>query len=261
MDPLPREAWQLMDEEEDEQEIEQKQHPLLVKILIVAAIVITVLILFRIKTSVVTIDVTGCKHYSKEQICSLAGVNVGMSRFSVNEKTIKERLSSERYLVFDEVTLNDGNLVLRVHERVCRARFQIGSVYYLMDEEGMVLEKLDANSTGSAYPIVGGLHVRSARVGNVIVPSLTNQLSAYQDVMLELIEQNFLSQVSELNLTSVSSIYLTLRTGYTVQLGDPDDVRAKIGTLRAVLPNLQSMRVQGGVIDVTIPGNAVYSPN
>ena len=44
------------------------------------------------------------------------------------------------------------------------------------------------------------------------------------------------------------------------ELGTAKELMAKIGTLRAVISALQADGLMNGYIDVTIPGEAIYSP-
>ena len=63
-----------------------------------------------------------------------------------------------------------------------------------------------------------------------------------------------------MNLADPDSLYLVTRSGYTVHLGDDTQLRAKIGTVRAVIAKLQEMGKYGGVIEASVPAVATYTP-
>ena len=48
--------------------------------------------------------------------------------------------------------------------------------------------------------------------------------------------------------------------GYTVHLGNTENLRAKIGTVRAVEEELQRMGHKDGVIEASVPAVATYTP-
>ena len=66
--------------------------------------------------------------------------------------------------------------------------------------------------------------------------------------------------VEEINLTNMDSIYLLSKNGYTANIGTTEDLRAKIGTVRAVTAELKRRGLSGGTIDATVPGQATYRP-
>ena len=81
-----------------------------------------------------------------------------------------------------------------------------------------------------------------------------------QSVLEELDAQGVLFQMSELNLSSLESIYLVTLDGYTANIGNAEELRAKIGTVRAVAEELRRRGLGGGMIEATVPGQASYRP-
>ena len=73
--------------------------------------------------------------------------------------------------------------------------------------------------------------------------------------------QGFGHEVLDVNLSEVTQIYLTTRDGFSVHLGDGKYLRAKIGTVRAVLQRLKQNGITGGVIEATVPGEVTYRPD
>ena len=87
------------------------------------------------------------------------------------------------------------------------------------------------------------------------------QMDAYELLMEEIFLQGFSDQVSELNLSNPDSLYLITTDGYTAHLGDMTEMRAKIGTVRAVVAKLREMGKEGGVIEASVPAVATYTPS
>lgn len=207
------------------------------------------------------IAVVGNQSISWEEVVSAAGLRGGIGYFSLDESKIKAGIDANRYLVFERMEKQfPDSLTLYVRERVPCANVQVMGVMYLLDEEGIVLERLGGTQPEGEYITVTGFQAKDVRVGNRIVPGAAAQLEIYQNLIEEITLQGFTDQVSELNLSDPDSLYLVTVDGYTAHLGDGSDLRAKLGTLRAVVAKLREMGKYGGVIEASVPAVATYTP-
>ena len=66
--------------------------------------------------------------------------------------------------------------------------------------------------------------------------------------------------MAELNLSSLESIYIVTLDGFTANIGSAEELRAKIGTVRAVVRELRNREKKGGMIEATVPVQASYRP-
>lgn len=216
--------------------------------------------LFRIR-NIVVVSNTIMSDARKQEVIAAGGLEEGMSYFSVSEKRVRETMEQNRYLVCSKVEkFLPGTVTLYVHERMARANVHVLGVTYLLDENGMVLERLPA-SMNDSLPVVTGLQVRDVTVGKCVVAGSEEQLNAYHLLVQELIDQDWLHGVSELKVSDPDSLYMMTRKGYTVHLGNTEDLRAKIGTVRAVEAKLVQMRYENGVIEASIPAVATFTPS
>ena len=227
-------------------------------ILVLAVAVILNESLLRIRT----VAVTGLRTVTWEQAIVAAGLDKPVGY--VSEKKIAEGIESNRYLIFERLEKHFPNsLTIYVEERVPVARVQEMSADYYLDREGMVLERgsLKENSAmDDAVIVVTGLKPKELRVGRIMTAGTADHMKAYRELISELDQQGFLSQISELNVSDPESIYLVTRDGYTARLGDLASLRAKIGTVRAVVAKLREMGKNGGMLEASIPGEAIYTP-
>ncbi len=229
-------------------------------ILVLAAAVILNESLLKIRT----VAVVGNRTVAWEQVILAAGLDRPVGYFTLNEKKIAQGIESDRYLIFERMEKHFPNgITLYVRERVPAARVQeMGADYYL-DKEGMVLERgrLRENGPGEdALVVVTGLKPKELRVGRMMTAGTAEHMRAYRELFEELDQQGFLSQISELNVTDPESIYLVTRDGYSAHLGDLSSLRAKIGTVRAVVAKLREMGKTGGMLEASIPAEAIYTP-
>ena len=230
-------------------------------VLILAILVILNETAFRIR-----VTVNGNRTVSDREVVEAAGLLHGASYFTVNEAQIKKGINENRYLIYEKIEkVFPNSLTIYVRERAPVAKVQEMGVVYHLDEEGMVLEKYnelyseEEAVNDSGLIIVTGLKPKEIRVGRMVVASSSAQEEAYRALIQELTLQGWLGQVGELNVNDPANLYLYTRDNYRVRLGDLSNLRAKIGTVRAVVDKLREMGYTGGTLDATIPGQVDYA--
>ena len=241
----------------------RKIRPFARVVLLVAGLLILFLVLNATLFRVRHIQVNGLRTRDPQSVVELSGLNRGMISifFGVNERDVEKRLSSDWYLSFVSIERRfPDTLILNVKERAPCANVQGQGSLYLIDEEGFVLANTGSISKSNNLPVLTGLQVRSIRVGEVVTPAKQDQFEDYLNVIAELLKQGCVTEIDQINVTNSEHIYLTTVSGYTADLGQARELMAKIGTMRGVVNKLKEMGRIGGMIDVTIPGEAVYSP-
>lgn len=233
-----------------------------ITLLLTLALVLAVAVLLNESVLKVRhVAVVGNQSIPWEDVVAAAGLSRAKGFFSLNEKEIAAGINANRYLVFErmEKQFPDG-VTLYVRERVPVANVQVMGTFYQLDREGMVLERMTAAKPNDGLLIVTGFQAKDVRVGRIAVPATADHLDAYLKLMEEISLQGFADQVSELNLSDPDSLYLVTRDGYTAHLGDRTALRAKIGTVRAVVAKLREMGKTGGMLEASIPAEATYTP-
>ncbi len=230
---------------------------ILAALLIVGAILYGTL--FRLKYA--RVQVVGLVNRTAQEVITLAGLAEGDNILLLNKEKIREGIDRDRYLIFQDMQRDypDG-LILKVYERIPRVSMQFMGVQYTLDSEGMVLEQTQTLLPEEGLMTATGMEITKSELGRQIVCRQETQLSAYQQVVGELVLQGIASQISELNLADVDNLYLISVDGYSIRLGDQVDMRAKIGSMRAVIAYLQDTGRQKGSIDVSTPVNPTYIP-
>ncbi len=233
---------------------------------VLAMVVLLLAIAIIINESVLkirNIAVVGNQRFSFQQVVEAAGLGQSVSYFSVTEEKIASSLRSNRYLIFQGMEKEFPNrLTLYVRERTPAARLQEMSADYVLDQEGMVLEQkgLTVEEIDPGLMVITGLKIKDVQVGQIMTLTSLKQLEAYRAVLSEVLLQGIGGELAELNLTDPDNLYLTYADGYTAHLGGPDQLRAKIGTVRAVVSYLRQEGKEGGMLEANIPGEIIYSP-
>lgn len=210
------------------------------------------------------VSVVGNQRISWEEVVACAGLERAVGYFTLNETKIARGVETNRYLIYEKMEKHFPNaLTIYVKEREICARVQeMGKTYFLADD-GMVLEKkenIQCDDEDNALLVVTGLKPKEMRVGRIMTAGTTDHMHAYCQLLYELQQQGYLEEISELNVTDPDSLYLITRDGYTAHLGDIEDVRAKIGTVRAVVARLREMGKKNGILEASIPGEVIYTP-
>ena len=205
------------------------------------------------------IAVIGNQTVSWNEVVEAAGLKNGISYFAIDPEKIAAGIEQNRYLVCEKIEASFPNaLAIYLRERRGCANVRVMGVTYLMDAEGMVLERNENGGLFDGIPVVTGLQAREVRVGRIVSSSNASQIDVYRNLMEELALQGFSGEVSELNLSNPENLYLITRNGYTVHLGDRENLRAKIGTVRGVIAKLLEMGKSGGVLEASVPEVVTY---
>lgn len=209
-----------------------------------------------------TIEVYGNNRFTPEQVQQIAGVRDGIRYFTVTEKYLQEHFAENHRLIYLGMKKSwPGTLEIYITERYERANLEYQTQWYLLEENGLVMEKAKDNALNPALPVVTGIQPRSVTVGKEVAFGNEEQMKCYQAIMAELLEQGCLGEIAELNVSNPENLFLITREkNYFVTLGDVSALRAKIGTARAVARYLKANNYTEGIIDVSITKDDASAP-
>jgi cell division protein FtsQ len=234
-------------------------------LMLVCILLIFVSLAFILRGLVFTIrniKVHGISQVSWQDVAISAGLGPASNYFNLDEGRIREGINSNRYLVYQNMKkVLPNTLVLYVRERQPSARINYIGIAYIMADDGMILERTKDLTRFADLMTVSGMAIGDIRVGNVPLSTRFSQVDVCVDIIRELGQQGFLSQMKDLNVANPASIYMTSIDGYSIHIGDAKDLQAKIGTVRAVLQALRKGGYPIGVIEATVPGEATYRPD
>lgn len=233
-------------------------------VVIVALVVMAVTIVFASPLfSVKEIRVVGNSAVSAEEIVRRSGITIGMNRFSLNADEVMERVEGNHYLICELVHMPDWNTVeIRVREREVIAVIEYNGLMYYADNRGMIMEEFADRGTipMDGKILVAGLNVRRCDVGRIITLTSAEQLNVYNEILVELKVMSALGRIQELDMSSMESIFLTTRDGYSVRLGSGSDIHRKLRSMLLTLDALAGGDDGPGTIDVSAPVNPTFTP-
>lgn len=240
----------------------KKSHSVVARLifLLVCAVVILIVLqgtVFRLNTVYVIGNITK----TPQDITRLSGLVKGLNIFAINEDDIRQSLSQDHTIEFLRMQKEyPSSVYLYISERTSVAAMQQNGIQYTLDAQGLVMNESNSLILPEALPVVTGLQVTTIHVGQLLELKDEKQLFAYRAVMAELQLQFYADQISELNLSNPDNLYLMTIDGITVRLGSAEHPRAKIGALRTDMAYLRQLGKSSGILDVSIPEDAKYTP-
>ena len=262
--PDPAYQEQVWQQEPYEEPLQPPAQPSGRRVFKIAAVMLgLVAVLFVLRYYVFTISqvrVIGTHSIPWQEVARSAGLDRRLLYFTLNEEDIKAGINANRYLDYEGMEkVFPNTLILHVRERVPSAFFTHLGVGYVMADDGMILEKTRDLRLGQGLIEVSGLNVwGQLESGMFPVGGKPGQLEALVALIGELSGQGYSPQVQDVNVSDENSLMMTVAGDYTVHLGNISNLRAKIGTVRAVISELMRRNLTGGVLEASIPGEATY---
>ena len=213
--------------------------------------------------SVKQILVTGNTTIPAEDVIRASGIRRGSNIFSLNEKEVEERITSDYRLQFRYMVRNlPSTVVISIREREPCCWLTYCGIMYVMDKYRMVLYESENPTEQPANLVeIKGLEVRSnTLVGQYINLGNEMQQSIFTELFLEMKVLGCIDQIKEADISNTDSILLVTRDGYTAGLGDRTNLHAKLRSLLLVQEELKRQEYYGGTINVANPEAPIYTP-
>ncbi len=222
---------------------------LLIMLAVVVAIVLGVAIFFQVRT----VEVQGNSIYSREQILSVCGVEVGDNLLTVNRAAvsanIKVRLPYVQSVSVGHILPDTVVIQVQESDLACLVSADNGGSWYL-NTEGRVLGSSVDDFTGQVVTLTGFV-ITAPKAGEqaVAAEEQAENLAAALLVVQQMEGTGLIDQVTAVNTERVYDIELLCGEQYQVLLGGTEEMDYKILYLKNVLERLDTY--QTGVIDLT----------
>ena len=108
---------------------------------------------------------------------------------------------------------------------------------------------------------VKGLEVRSnTMVGQYVNLGNEQQKSIFRELFQEMKVLNCIDKIADADISNTNSILLATRNGFTVALGDGNNIHAKLRSMLLVQDKLVELGYSSGTINVTNPEKPMFIP-
>ena len=206
---------------------------------------------------------TGNDQIPASEIIRISGIRQGDFILTMNEQAIGQRIESDyrlqfRYMIRD--LPHAVQICVREREECCWLTYC--GITYIMDKNRMVMrEEEDPAKRPDNLVEIKGLDVRSnTMVGQQMILGNEKQQEIMSGLFLHMKVVDCTSLIKEADISNPDSILLETRDGYTVSLGDKEDMHAKLRSMLLVRDELRRMGNYAGTINVSNPETPIYAP-
>ena len=236
---------------------------ILVPVLLLAAAVLAVI---RFGFVIRSVQVVGNRTLSSEDIVELSGVNPGDNYLLVSSSVLKKRLERNRFIEYVGRDYDyTGTLTLRINERLGMGVVFTAGHYFVLDEDGVVLEEISEQEASTAGTEIAGLVRRSQTpvvIGEMYPVTEESQLSAMGHILKALEKANLLWRTSSVNVANADDLYVFTVEEAKIVLGTDSQLDIKMAIAREVLARRENVGgLRGCTIDVSSGRDAHYIPD
>lgn len=240
-----------------------RRHSVFARLVFLLACAVTVLVVLQgVVFRVDKVFVKGNRNKTAEQVVTASGLVKGMNIFAITEEAVRQSMASDHTIELVSMYKEYPSTIhLQIRERTSTAVIQHLGMQYTLDGNGLVMTESSEKVLPEGMLVITGLQIAKIRLGQVLELKDIRQMTTYQTLMRELESQGFAQEVSDINLLNDSSLYLTTVDGLVVRMGGSDYLHAKIMALRTYLNYLRQLGKASGILDISIPEDAKFTPD
>lgn len=202
---------------------------------IIAITIIVILIGFSLKSdffNINKINIKGNLNISKEKLLHTSAIISGENIFRVSTKNAEKNILELPYTKSVEVKRKlPREIDIEVVEREEKLLVKNISMYYVIDEEGFILNQFDSNNKD--LPVVLGLKTDKIDIGDNLFANL--DLQEFEDFIKEGEKLNLLSSIYRINIDNNENFNIMINNGIDVAFGTLDNVKYKVRLLSEIL--------------------------
>lgn len=224
--------------------------------IVVGAIITSITVFLK----VAEIQVSGTTRYEASDIIATSGIKSGDNLFAVNKFDVAERILDE-YPYIEQIKIRrklPDTFTFEIVERVPAAYIEASGQRWLIDGNAYIVELLGENISVKV-PKVTGCVVLTPEVGSELMLENADQLTALKEVLTSLRKTEMTDKTARLDIGKLYSINIVLGDRFLVELGDSQELPAKIRMLNAVLSELGEY--DKGTINVSAIKEARFRPD
>lgn len=120
----------------------------------------------------------------------------------------------------------------------------------------MEIAQTNDNGLVAVYGVSSGGYAVGQKIGDYAEFNSETLL----EIIAVLSNQGMLDIIESIDMSQPLKIGMTTTYGYTVNIGQPENLTGKLENLPPVLSKVLSMGLEGGTIDLGVLGDPVYSP-
>lgn len=230
-------------------------YKLLAFLAICAAIVVAMALFFKANT----IEVSGNSRYSKEEVTSASGIQIGDNLFLLNKYDAAEKIRDALpYVQAVRISRHlPDSLCISVTESDCTAAVEQDGQVWLMGESGKLVDMIEPGSD-TPYVKITGVVLTDPKIGEIAACEDEETSQELLELLKMLGSKGMLAQVQEIHMEDPGVITLRYLDAFNVELLWHADLDYKLNYLTAVIEKLEEN--EKGTIILTRDGEARFIP-
>ena len=215
--------------EEEPQNVKKKEHRG-VYLLLLGLVLAGIAIGFYFALIIDRIEVVGNEKLERGEVLTISGLNIGEHMLFANLGEARSRLLSSPYIRSAYIKrAYPDKLIITIEER---------------------------KPVAAIYGVSSGGYAVGQKIGDYAEFNSETLL----EIITVLSNQGMLDIIESIDMSQPLKIGMTTTYGYTVNIGQPENLTGKLENLPPVLSKVLSMGLEGGTIDLGVLGDPVYSP-
>lgn len=223
---------------------------------VVGAIITSVTVFLK----VADIEVSGTTRYEASDIIATSGIESGDNLFAINKFEVAERILDE-YPYIEQIKIRrrlPDTFTFEIVERVPSAYIEGEGSRWLIDNNAYIVELL-AKDAAVKVPKITGCEVVTPREGSDLILKNEDQLVALREVLTSLRKTEMTDKTVRVDMGKLYAINIVMGDRFLIELGDSQELSAKIRMLNAVLSELGEY--DKGTINVSAIKEARFRPD
>lgn len=208
---------------------------LLVVMMAVAGVILSLTVFFKITA----VTVTGCTHYSTNEVVAASGIQLEENMFRLKDEEIEAALLA-KYPYMEQVHIRrvlPSGIVLEVTEETPAAVVAVDAVNYtIISDTGKVLE---ANLTAppEGIPLAKGIETEASSAGEYLPEDQQEALSMLNKLNAALAATGFGGEVDYYDLSNEFNMTMLYDGRIWIELGSESELEDKLKFIKEVIDN------------------------
>ena len=154
-----------------------------------------------------SVTIKGNSYYTSSEIAELAAIPRNTHIFTLDEATIKKNIEADPRVVVDSIDYVFPNgIEITVRERFPAAFVEFGGEDYILSNDLIVLD--DEESDESVIPVLKGMGVQSASLGEVLEADDSYKVSVASGILTASLHNDVLKEYREIDLSDTNTVML-----------------------------------------------------
>lgn len=180
------------------------------------------------------INIKGISNLNRDNILHTSSINIGENIFRVSTRDAEENILQLPYTKSVTVKRSlPNNINIEITEREDKLLVRNISSYFLIDDEGFILNQIDTNL--ESLPVVFGLKTDKIDIGDNLFSNL--EIEEFEEFVKVSLDLDILSKIERLELNSEENVKILINNGIDVAFGSLNNVEYKLRLLSEILDN------------------------